>query len=591
MRDPEYSDHITSIADWMTRYYQKNNPDKRRSKQDYEAIAERYLQACRKIIFTNAGKTFKDKNAPYTLKITQTKLTALVPDRVIIDGQQQFWAYILRDKFPMWKVDVKGYPGQTSSVDINHTPIWRSIVNNTISERILDDPEIQEKFIEEIDKSEWRNRNSETQMDNIPIDMINLDNALSVFLRYYNEAYLENNTARMTKVIRMIAQGRNIHNATRIMSENYDHDVLPHFPKTKNYRKYYTGDFNLLSCLKEVRHAALGKCHEYDLRCSVFSYYADYCHRNSLESTHIRAYVANTEQVRDLLAKTIQPYVDKPTEDCVKIIKTYITALGFGASSQNGYVDSQNRVQGALPDILHDPEARQALHDTDIICGIISEIKGILADVTLKTSPESKLRWVQKHKDKANFSARSKLSELYFEHEQIVMFAIKQYLAEKHPNHKILLQVHDCIYVSHTIDVKSLCDMLRLDDINPFMKISHTQIDRYANLDLHELDQTAHTEHLQRIGQEQALAMNYHSSMIDTETANKPRPVFDTFVTSADLAQGQQLAELCATNPEIMTDIQSDPKLLANLQAYKREQANILLKNIEFSQEHGEFVS
>jgi hypothetical protein len=67
--------------------------------------------------------------------------------------------------------------------------------------------------------------------------------------------------------------------------------------------------------------------------------------------------------------------------------------------------------------------------------------------------------------------------------------------------------------------------------------------------------------------------------------------VFDTFVTSADLSQGQQLAELCATNPEIMTDIESDPKLLANLQAYKREQANILLKNIEFSQEHGEFVS
>ena len=171
------------------------------------------------------------------------------------------------------------------------------------------------------------------------------------------------------------------------------------------------------------------------------------------------------------------------------------------------------------------------------------------------------------------------------------MGEITQYVKHRHPEIKILIQIHDCMYVSHKLDTSSIHDVLRLESISMYARLEHTEHDSYHNVDQYERYQEQNTEHLERMGHEQALAMNYHSSMIDTETANKPRPVFDTFVTSADLSQGQQLAELCATNPEIMTDIESDPKLLANLQAYKREQANILLKNIEFSQEHGEFVS
>ena len=116
MRDPEYSDHITSIADWMTRYYQKNNPSKRRSKQNYEAIAERYLTACHRVVFRGFGKTLRSDNV-----VSIKDIRTMVPDRIEIQGKAEYWAYILRDKFPVWQIVKKGHPGGLSEVSVYGT--------------------------------------------------------------------------------------------------------------------------------------------------------------------------------------------------------------------------------------------------------------------------------------------------------------------------------------------------------------------------------------------------------------------------------------------------------------------------------------
>ena len=586
MRDPEYSDHITSIADWMTRYYQKNNPGKRRSKQNYEAIAERYLTACHRVVFRGFGKTLRSDNV-----VSIKDIRTMVPDRIEIQGKAEYWAYILRDKFPVWQIVKKGHPGGLSEVKILHNDLWRSIMNNNISERLWDDHEIIEHIRETYERLCVRLITDEPPVEEISVDITNLDNAITHYAKWYQEAYQENNTDRMDKVVRMMCQAKNLSQAVKALNTAgaTKQACIPHFPEYKNYRKYYLGGLNLQNCLSEVRHAALGKCHSYDLRSSVYTFYADLCEDKGIANYHIKNYAQNTKQIRQSLANIIKPHVGKANAE--KIIKNYITAMGFGATQTQGYTDANGDYQNsALSQILMSPKARADLAQSEIMQGLQSEISGILDYMRNNTSAETQHKWRVKHK-KDRYAPRKHLCEMYTDWESRVMGEITQYVKHRHPEIKILIQIHDCMYVSHKLDTSSIHDVLRLESISMYARLEHTEHDSYHNVDQYERYQEQNTEHLERMGHEQALAMNYHSSMIDTETANKPRPVFDTFVTSADLSQGQQLAELCATNPEIMTDIESDPKLLANLQAYKREQANILLKNIEFSQEHGEFVS
>ena len=304
MNDDNYQEHIQVISDWMTRYYQKNNPNKRRSKQNYQAIAERYLVACSKIVFANAGKTIKYYNNSHNLKINLQTLRTMVPDEIRIQGKTEYWAYILRDKFPVWQVVNLGRPGELSQVRIIHNDLWRSIMNNNISERLWDEHQIITHLQDTYEKLQLEHMSDNPDIQEIPIDIKNLDNAITHYVKWYDEAYLENNTDRMDKVVRMIAQAKNISQAVKALNTEgaTKNQCLPHFPVTKNYRTYYLGGLNLQNCLSEVRHAALGKCHSYDLRSSVYTFYADLCETEGLDNYYIKQYALNTQAIRQSLA-------------------------------------------------------------------------------------------------------------------------------------------------------------------------------------------------------------------------------------------------------------------------------------------------
>ena len=595
MQDSKYQEHIQIIADWMTRYYQKNNPGKRRSKQNYEAIAERYLQASSKIVFANAGKTVKYYSNSHHLKINLMELRTIVPDRIEIQGKPEYWAYILRNKFPVWHTQSLGQPGELSEIKIIHNDLWRSIMNNNISERLWDDHEIIEHFEKTIENSQIQNMNNNPKMHMIQVDVNNLDNAITHYAKWYDEAYLENNTDRMDKVVRMICQAKNLSQAVKVLVGASVKPKLPHFPITKNYRTYYLGGLNLQNCLSEVRHAALGKCHSYDLRSSVYTFYADLCEDKGLPNHWIKNYALNTKSVRQSLANLIKPYVGK--SDAEKIIKHYITAMGFGATQVQGYTDANGEYHNsALSEILLHPEARAKLTDSDIIQGLQSEISGILDYMKNNTSAETQSKWRERHK-KQRYSPRKHLSEKYTEWESCIMGKVREYIAERHPDHEILLQIHDCMYVSHRLDTDSIHDVLRLESISKYARFEHTELDDYHNVDQYERYQEQNTEHLERIAREEAQAKTYQSAnvMIDTDTANKPRPKLTSGIDHNLLHKGELLhRELAsatqAQHSELWSMIESDQDLHKAYQSYQAEKTEKMLRDIEFAQEHGEFV-
>ncbi len=593
MQDPQYQQHIQVISDWMTRYYQKNNPGKRRSKQNYQAIAERYMTACHRVVFKGFGKTLKSNTV-----IRISDIRAMVPDEILIQGKAEYWAYILRDKFPVWHTQSLGHPGELSEIKIIHNDLWRSIMNNNISERLWDDHEIIEHLRDTHEKLSIELITDDPPVEEVRVDIKNLDNAITHYAKWYEEAYSENNTDRMDKVVRMICQAKNIAQAVKALNTvgATKEACLPHFPVTKNYRTYYLGGLNLQNCLTEVRYAALGKCHSYDLKSSVYTFYADLSEHYGLDNYYIKNYAQNTQAIRQSLANIIKPYVGKA--DAEKIIKHYITALGFGATQTQGYVDANGEYQNsALSEILMNPEARSKLTESNIIQGLQSEIQGIIDYMREHTSTETQIKWRERHQ-KIRYSARKHLSELYTEWESLVMGAVKVYIRERHPEHKIMLQIHDCMYVSHRLDTSSIHDVLRLENISKYARLEHTELDTYHNIDEYERYNQQNLLHLERIATEEALAKTYQSAnvMIDTETANKPRPKLTAGVDHTLLHQGEMLDQelkKCthAQYQELWQLIESDSQLLNAYQAYQAEKTEKMLSNIEFSQQHGEYVN
>jgi hypothetical protein len=493
----------------MTRYYQKNNPGKRRSKQNYEAIAERYLTACHRVVFKGFGKTLKSDTI-----VRISDIRDMVPDQIRIDGEIRHWAYILRDKFPVWQVVSMGHPGELSEVRIIHNDLWRSIMNNNISERLWDDHEIIEHIRNTYDKVSIELITDDPPVEEIQVDVANLDNAITHYVKWYDEAYLENNTDRMDKVVRMLCQAKNISQAVKAMNSAgaTKKAYLPHFPITKNYRTYYMGGLNLQNCLSEVRHAALGKCHSYDLRSSVYTFYADLCESKGLDNHYIKHYAQNSRNIRQGLASIIKPYVGKA--DAEKIIKHYITAMGFGATQTQGYTDVNGKYHNsALSEILLNPDARAKINHSDVIQGLQSDIAGILDYLRHTISQEQQFKWKEKHKT-FRYSPRKHLCEMYTDWESRVMGKIRSEIELRHPKHDILLQIHDCMYVSDKIDTHSIQDVLRMEGISEYARLEYIEVIPYNNQDEYDRYSAQVNEHQGRIQLEEAIAHSIWSSKV-----------------------------------------------------------------------------
>lgn len=122
--------------------------------------------------------------------------------------------------------------------------------------------------------------------------------------------------------------------------------VLPHVPFHSPFgRSYYTG-FNLQSCPKELRHAALGGCVEYDLENSVYVWKystAKTVAREQNQAIYLPRtgeYIDYKKSRRTHVAKLLNP--DDPAA-ALSSAKQILTAISFGATTNhNTWVEEDN---------------------------------------------------------------------------------------------------------------------------------------------------------------------------------------------------------------------------------------------------------
>jgi hypothetical protein len=246
-------------------------------------------------------------------------------------------------------------------------------------------------------------------------------------------------------------------------------------------RRYYRGP-NLQNTPKRVRHAALGNCHEYDIESSVFawklSWFRSICqaHNTSISMPATLEYLDYKRSIRKRLAQLV---FDTPADWAVKIIKEFVTAIGFGAPMRGtGYVANGQYQKPALAQIitaktrldlaLADSWVQEFVQEQRLMNEAIVALARVNMPQELAAVPEL---W---EKGGKKLRPNSVVSYLYQHAEREILDWAQQFCADR----EVLLTVHDCIYTRRAVPLADF--RAGIQAFGEFFRLEHTEHRAYT---------------------------------------------------------------------------------------------------------------
>jgi len=317
-------------------------------------------------------------------------------------------------------------------------------------------------------------------VDITPIDKHSLESFLkgNTNFKRQNEKIQEyNNQARQIKLV-----------------SDYLGGVFPQVISESDYgRRYYKG-FSLQNVSKIIRNAALGDNYEYDLNSAVYSIKLNYAAEiTDKKFTHTSEYIELAGKYKDAIRKRLALDCfdtnenDKYFENRVKVIKHAITAIGFGATKTgHGFFDKKNNWQhSSLFDIfcytikdengtkkipyqkvinhktnekklsidlfLEDPWMKQFIEEQQEMSKLI--VKACIDNEVISKETHPFLV------DGRNALNSNRVMAYFFQKtERLIMDRTHEFIEKS--GVKVLLRVHDAIYVDRKIKLGELHTML-----------------------------------------------------------------------------------------------------------------------------------
>ena len=317
--------------------------------------------------------------------------------------------------------------------------------------------------------------NDPKQVDITPIDMASL--------RAYMKAN-ENYRNQNDKLKEYYEQADNI-----LMIAEMTEGVLPQIINESDFgRRYYKG-FNLQNVSKIVRHAALGDNYEYDLNTAVYAIKLNYASDiTNKKFTYTSEYIEGGGKYKDSIRKRLAldcfdiDQNDKFFENRLKIIKQAITAIGFGATKTgHGFFDKKNNSwkSTSLYDIFcYTFKGADGKPKMMPYTKTINGVKHLSVDLFLQDAWMSEFineqqemtqlitdfmineKAVTKEShpylvDGRNALNRNRVIAYFFQStERAIMDTSIEYMESN--GAKILLRVHDAVYVDRKVNLKEL---------------------------------------------------------------------------------------------------------------------------------------
>jgi len=246
-------------------------------------------------------------------------------------------------------------------------------------------------------------------------------------------------------------------------------------------RRYYKGP-NLQNTPKIVRHAALGRCHEYDIESSVFawklSWFQQICavHNTTISMPATLEYLDHKQAIRQRLAQAV---FDTTQDWAVKLVKEFVTAIGFGAPLRGaGYVADGRYQKPALAQIITaknrldramtDAWVQEFVQEQNSMNDAIVALARVNMAAELKSVPEL---W---EKGGRKLKGNSVVSYLYQHAEREILDWAEQFCEDR----EVLLTVHDCIYTRRPVQLAEFRAGIRA--FGEFYRLEHQEHGAYG---------------------------------------------------------------------------------------------------------------
>lgn len=343
--------------------------------------------------------------------------------RTRVDGEIKY-IYSMMQEHSDTSIILVTYTGNNitkKSSKVVFNPIYKKEVMGKLKTMIEDGTKIDSTSLDEFElNSEYK----------IPVDRDSLDSyirATRMSLKAANsEAYLE-------KLM------RNLKIAEELMSrlktdDGINYYSLEYWEEIDSGRMYGHG-LSLQGLPKQVRDAALGPCHKYDLKAASYSILANLAKtlNPELKVAALTDYVKNRKQIRKRIAEDIGI-----SEEWMKEI---FTSIGFGASTADNSFSSVKQKIGA-------EKYAALMKNTEF-----KLIKKTFDDVTkflVKYFPDDNfddLGRTYKALDPKTGRMRTKAQKLAWIYQCLETQAMNTFGSFITENHKLLLIVHDCLYL------------------------------------------------------------------------------------------------------------------------------------------------
>ena len=308
------------------------------------------------------------------------------------------------------------------------------------------------------------------QLDSIPVDIKSLDN----FIKHCDkELSYTHHIAQYKNAIR-----KNRYKAlyTKVISEFFapaykDVPTLPMLPDLKTYGRIYYKGINPMNMSREVRRAVIGDYYQYDLNASVYaiklvmakdilqelneSYHGKF--------TYTKDYIDRKSKIREQLATECLTDMKLPKKKKIEVIKSAITAIGFGAHiTESSWINQEGeREFPALHDVIKNRQDRERFQNDSFVVNFVKEQKELtdfIVNHWLKDTNFVEKISVIKDMFTPNGKPRNNQVMAYlFQHTET---AIMQAIEKLTPN--LVCRVHDAIITKNPIPNTKLLEIKQL---------------------------------------------------------------------------------------------------------------------------------
>ena len=253
----------------------------------------------------------------------------------------------------------------------------------------------------------------------------------------------------------------------------------------------YLKGLNLQNCPKEVRHAALGHCHLYDMRAGVFGVMAGLAKTYYESSTgkaidfhKIKNYINNRDKIRKQITNQLWPVETKGFKGIADYkgfhgfykVKVALTAIGFGAkrNATASWKNADGKWEAtSLRRTFKSTELVQQFVQVEAVKQLMDEFKMVTDIILLQLKQDSDFASafeIEGLKDS------QKLAMVYQGVESAILDEFTQLLMNTGSD--VLLPVHDGVYVSKKIALPDLHFKLTVPFISDksYIQFDHSQI-------------------------------------------------------------------------------------------------------------------